>query len=111
DPQGAHGIIDRTLQDDGWKWMAGQVRNRYPKLVVYTTYSLRYDGAYWARLDTVENPARPARIEAQIADDGSCRVAMDNADRFHLDLAPQLVGLVKELPVRINGGEPFTAPA
>ena len=73
--------------------MAGQVRNRYPKLVVYTTYSLRYDGAYWARLDTVENPARPARIEAQIADDGSCRVAMDNADRFHLDLAPQLVGL------------------
>jgi hypothetical protein len=111
DPKGGHGIIDRKLQDEGWAWMARQVRNRYPKLVVYKTHCLRYDGAYWARIDTVDDPARPARIEAQITDNNHCRVAIENSDRFHLDLVPPLIGSTKELMVQVNGGEPLRAPA
>jgi hypothetical protein len=108
DPKGGHGIIDRKLQDEGWDWMNKQVRKRYPKLVVYKTHWLRYDGAYWARIDTMENAGMPARIEAQVSA-GTCRVAVDNVDRFHLDLAAPLVGDAKELQVRINGSDPIKA--
>ncbi len=103
DPKGGHGIIERKLQDEGWAWISRQVRNPYPKLVVFQTHWLRYDGAYWACIDTVEDPSRAARIEAEIKD-ATCRVAVDNVGRLHLDLAPALVGPFKELSVRINEG-------
>ena len=60
DPKGGHGVIDRKLQDEGWAWMYKQVRNRYPKLAIYKTHWLRYDGAYWARIDT-HGRCQPAR--------------------------------------------------
>src|SRR5262249_40415425 len=104
-PKGGHGIIDRKLQDEGWTWMAGQVRDCYPKRVIYTTHCLRYDGAYWAHIDTVEDPARPARIEAELTAADSCKVTLTNADRFHLDLVEALVKSAKELQVSVNGGE------
>jgi hypothetical protein len=109
DPKGGHGVIDRALLAAGRKWLGEQVRNRYPKLVVYETHCLRYDGAYWARIDTVVDPAQPARIEAQIHGE-TCRIKIDNADRFHLDLAPELVGSAKEIAVSINGSGPLSAP-
>jgi hypothetical protein len=111
DPKGGHGIIDRKLQEEGWTWMAKQVRNRYPKLAVFKTHWLRYDGAYWARIDTTEDPQQFARIEAQMTSDDSCRVAVENVDRFHLDLAQQLVGSAKMVEVRVNGSDPIKAPA
>jgi hypothetical protein len=111
DPKGGHGIIDRKLQDEGWAWLTRQVRDRYPKRVVYKTWCLRYDGAYWAHIDTVEDASKPARIEAEMGKDGECRVALENADRFHLDLAPQLVGEAREVSVRIEKGEPLKAVA
>lgn len=110
DPKGGHGIIDKKLREEGEQWLASQVRNRYPRLAVFKTYGLRYDGAYWARMDTVEQPDRPARIEVQMAA-GGCKVAVDNVDRFHLDLASPLVGNVPMVPVTINGAEPVSTPA
>jgi hypothetical protein len=109
DPAGGHGRIDRTLQDEGRAWLSKQVRNRYPKLVVYQTHWLRYDGAYWARIDTVEDADRPARIEAEVGD-RTCRVTVENADRFHLNLLSSLVGEAKELDVRINGADALKVP-
>ena len=111
DPKGGHGIIDRKLQDEGWAWMAKQTRNSYPKRVIYKTWCLRYDGAYWARIDTVEDSRQAARIEAEVTEDGRCRVAIENTSRFHLDLVPALVGKVKEVEVRIGDGEPLKTPA
>jgi pimeloyl-ACP methyl ester carboxylesterase len=108
DPKGSHGIIDRKLQEEGWAWMHKQARNRYPKLVIYKTHWLRYDGANWARIDTLKDASLPARIEAEV-NDGGCRVEVDNVDRFHLDLAPKLVGAAKEINVRINGDKAIKA--
>lgn len=109
DPEGGHGRIDRKLQDDGWAWLNKQVRSRYPKLVIYQTHWLRYDGAHWARIDTIEDVGRPARIEAEVGE-GTCRVVVENVDRFHLDLVAPLVGPTKELDVRINGADAIKAP-
>ncbi|MBY0526908.1 MAG: hypothetical protein K2R98_26175 [Gemmataceae bacterium] len=103
DPNGSHGIIDRKLQAEGGEWLRKQVRNPWPKRVVYKTYSLRYDGAYWAHIDTVEKSDAPARIEAA-HDAGKLRVAVENADRFHLNLDKELVGETRELEVSVNGG-------
>lgn len=104
DPSGGHGVIDRKLQAEGWDWLAKQVRNPWPKRVVYKTYSLRYAGAYWAHLDTMEDPTQPARIEAELGDSGKLRVAVENTDHFHLNLSRELVGDQREVQVSINGG-------
>jgi hypothetical protein len=105
DPAGGHGIIDRKLQAEGRDWLARQVRNSAPKRVVYKTYSLRYTGAFWANIDTVEDVARPARIEAELGEGGKLRVAVENADRFHLDLGSELVGDLRELQLSVNGDD------
>ena len=101
DPKGGHGIIDRKLQDDGWAWMTKQVRNPFPKRAIYKTHWLRYDGAYWVRIDTVKDPKVPAKIDAHL-NEGTCIVSLENVDRFHLDLSPQLIGDLKEVKVSIN---------
>jgi len=111
DPEGGHGIIDRKLQTEGWDWLRLQKRDPLPRLVIYKTYSLRYDGAYWARLDTIEDAQAPARIEAELGQGGAVRVAVDNADRFHLDLTKPLTGAATEVAVRINGAAALKAPA
>jgi pimeloyl-ACP methyl ester carboxylesterase len=110
DPKGGHGIIDKKLRDEGEAWLNQQTRQPYPPLVVYKTYWLRYDGAYWAHIDTMEVSSGPARIVAQMTD-GDYRVDIENADCFHLDLAPQLVGSQKKVAVNINGGPSIEAPA
>ncbi len=110
DPKGGHGIIDRKLIAEGWDWLRKQERNPYPRRVIYKTYCLRYDGAYWARIDTVADAAAPARIEAELQEGGKLRVAVENVDRFHLNLVKELVGDARELMVTVNGSAAFRAP-
>ena len=111
DPKGAHGIIKKDLLAQGNAWLAKQVRNRWPKLVIYKTYGLRYDGAYWARIDTFEDYTKPARIEAEVSVNGAnCRVAIENVDRFHLELDPQLVGKAAHVQVSVASGQPLKIP-
>jgi pimeloyl-ACP methyl ester carboxylesterase len=111
DPKGGHGIIERKLIAEGWDWIRSQKRNPYPKRVVYKTYCLRYDGAYWARIDTVVDPAQPSRIEAELRNDGRIQVVAENIDRFHLMLAKELVGSATEVEIIVNGGMPCKAAA
>ena len=111
DPKGGHGIIDKAFQNEGNAWIGQQVRDLFPKLVIYKSYCLRYDGAFWAHMDTVENPAKPARIEAEARDGGAIRVAVENIDRFHLDLVKELVGDGKSVEVSVNNGPALSAPA
>lgn len=111
DPKGGHGIIDRRLQDEGREWIRQQERNRYPKRVIYKTYCLRYDGAYWTHIDTVDDPTAPARIEAELQHGNRMAVKVQNVDRFRLKLVPELVGKIEEVEVRVNEGPAFSAVA
>jgi len=111
DPKGGHGNIDRKLQDEGREWLRKQVRNPFPKLVIYKTYNLRYDGAYWAYVDVMEKPDEPARIEAEVQPGNRLRVAVENVERFHLNLVKELVGDAKELAASVNGAPAFSVPA
>jgi pimeloyl-ACP methyl ester carboxylesterase len=111
DPKGGHGIIDRGMQAEGWKWLRQRQRDPYPRRVVYQTHWLRYDGAFWAHLDTLEDGTAPARIAAERKDGGNLTVQIDNSDRFRLDLAAPLVGNAKEVAVAINSSAPIPVPA
>jgi pimeloyl-ACP methyl ester carboxylesterase len=108
DPVGGHGIIDGKLRAEGWEWLKKQRRNPSPQRVIYKTYSLRYDGAYWARIETVTDAARPARIEAEIEMGGKVRIAVENVERFRLDLTRVLLGTSESATVSINAAAPAT---
>ncbi|HUU43132.1 MAG TPA: hypothetical protein VMX57_05095, partial [Planctomycetota bacterium] len=85
DPVGGHGVIDRKLRAEGEAWVRKQLRRREPNVVVYKTYSLRYDGAYWVKIDMVEDPTKPARIEARFTPPNRVDVVTENVARFHGD--------------------------
>ncbi|MBY0527582.1 MAG: alpha/beta hydrolase [Gemmataceae bacterium] len=109
DPKGAHNKIEEPLVARGMDWVYKYRSDPWPKLVVYKTYNLRYDGAYWAHLDTMDRADAPARIEAELQEGGRIRVAVENCGRFHLNLARELVGEAKNVRVSVNGGEAFDA--
>ena len=104
DPKGGHGIIDRKLQDEGWAWMTSRSATAIPSWSIYKTHWLRYDGAYWARIDTVEDPQPAGTHRGRRSATDACRVAVENADRFHLDLV-SAAGRRRQgaVDVRING--------
>ena len=111
DPEASHGGVSAPLCQETYKWMRTLKRDLWPKTVVYKTYCLRYDGAYWAHIDMVDEPTAPARIEAQVQDGGKVRVAVENVQRFRLNLAKDLVGAAADVAVSINGGEAIKAAA
>ena len=112
DPPKGHENLSPEIYKELDEWMFAQKpRNRWPKLVAYKTECLRYDGAYWATIDTVDEPTEPARIVADARTAGSVRVTVQNVTRFHLDLAKELVGDMKETRVSVNGGPAITVPA
>jgi hypothetical protein len=103
DPKGSHGVIDQKLRDQGWDWIRRQRRPPWPKRVAHKTYSLRYPGAFWAHLDTIEDPRAPSRIEAELHDGERIDVKVYNCDRFNLNLARGLVGDRQTISVVVNG--------
>jgi hypothetical protein len=111
DAEAVHGCVAAPLCQETYAWMRTQKRNLWPKTVIYKTYCLRYDGAYWAHIDMVDDPTKPARIEAQVQDGGKIRVVADNIQRLRLNLAKELVGDLKTVAVAIDGQEPLTVPA
>src|SRR5262249_20082594 len=92
DPNGSHGIIDPALKTQGWNWLVQQVRATNPKHVVFTSYWPRRDGAFWAYIDTADDPQAQSRIEALVSTGGAIDVKTQNLTRFHLDLTADLVG-------------------
>jgi pimeloyl-ACP methyl ester carboxylesterase len=109
DPKGGHGVIDRALQAEGWEWIRKQRRDPLPRRVVYQTYNLRYDGAYWVRVERVADAAKPARIEAEVGAGGKVTVKTENVERFRLDLSAKLIGDGSRPAVSVDGGPAVAA--
>ena len=112
DPTGSHVNIKDPYLSDGWAWMRSKTRNLWPDRVIYKTYSLRWDGAYWAHFDTMVDPSVPAKIVAEVkrTEAATVTVTLDNSDRFHLDLTNDLLNGYASANVVINSAEPVVAP-
>ena len=58
--------------------------------MIYRTYSLRYNQAYWLRIDGIEHGLAMAAIEGD-RDDAKFTVRPDNVSAFSLVLDPKRV--------------------
>ena len=112
DPTGTHVNIKEPYLSTGWDWMRGKTRNLWPDRVIYKTFGLRWDGAYWVHFDTIVDSKTFASVIAEVKRNptASVVVTLTNCDRFHLDLAQELLPGYASANVVINGGAPVTAP-
>ncbi len=77
-------------------------RNPFPDHVVYSTFSPRFNKAYWLRIDRIDHGLKLARIE------GRRRVRLfeitvDNVSAFTMLLGPALVPPGMPIEVKLNG--------
>ncbi len=77
-------------------------RNPFPDRVVYSTFSPRFNQAYWVRIDRLDRGLKLARIEATRRA-RLFEVKTDNLSAFSLLLGPPLVPRGMPLEVKVNG--------
>ena len=81
-------------------------RDPFPERVVYSTFSPRYNKAYWLRIDRIDRGLTLARVEGtQKA--GVFDVKPTNVSAFSLLLAPAIAPAGKPIEVRVNGKAAF----
>src|SRR5258706_2746301 len=77
-------------------------RNPFPDRVVYSTFSPRFNQAYWVRIDRIDRGFKLARIEATRRA-RLFEVKTDNLSAFSLLLGPPLLPAGMPLEVKVNG--------
>jgi predicted esterase len=81
-------------------------RNPFPERVVYSTFSPRYNKAYWLRIDRLDRGFTLARIDGtQKA--GVFDVKPENLTAFSILLAPAITPAGRPVEVEVNGKSVF----
>ncbi len=78
-------------------------RNPSPDRVVYSTYSARFNQAYWLRIDRIDRGFRLARIEGVRGAEGF-EIKTDNLSAFTILLERARVPAGRPLEVSVDGG-------
>ncbi len=90
-----------------FKLLAGVKRDPFPRHVIYRTYSLRYNQAYWLRIDGIDHGLAMAAIEGDHPegdrDDAKFTVRPDNVSAFSLLLDPKRVPADRPITVAAGG--------
>jgi dienelactone hydrolase len=77
-------------------------RNPFPERVVYSTFSPRYNKAYWLRIDRIDRGFTLARVEA-MQKAGVFDVKTDNVTAFSLLLSSAIAPAGSPIEVMVNG--------
>ena len=85
-------------------------RNRFPEHVVYKTHSVRFNTAYWLRIDRIDHGMKIARIEGRRAN-GAFEVTTDNLTAFSILMEPEIAPAGQPVEVKVNGKAVFKGPA
>jgi dienelactone hydrolase len=106
-PGVTHFSWDFAYRDAGlFPRIAGIRRNPFPERVVYSTFSPRYDKAYWLRIDRLDRGFSLARLEGtQKA--GVFDVKTENLTAFSILLAPAIAPAGRPVEVKVNGKSAF----
>ena len=83
-----------------FKLLAGMKRDPFPRHVVYRTYSLRYNQAYWLRIDGIDHGLAMAEIEGERTD-GQLTVRLGNVSAFSLLLDPRNLPAARAITVAV----------
>jgi poly(3-hydroxybutyrate) depolymerase len=102
-PGVTHFAWDFAYRDAGlFRRVEGIRRNPFPERVVYSTFSPRYNKAYWLRVDRIDRGFTLARVEGtQKA--GVFDVKAENVSAFSLLLSPAIAPAGKPVEVKVNG--------
>jgi hypothetical protein len=92
-----------------FKLVGGVKRDPFPRHVIYKTYSLRYNQAYWLRIDGFEHGLAMAALEGD-RDDAKFTVRADNVSAFSLLLDPKRVPADRPIAVVAGGATIYQGP-
>lgn len=96
-------VYDATMD-----WFAGHRRVQWPRRIVYKTYSLRYDTAYWATIEQLERWGDPAFIEVRAEAGNRIIVRASNVAALTLRLSEELVDLAAPVTIVHRQQEAFS---
>lgn len=86
-------------------------RDRYPRKVRFTTWTLAYNRMKWVQVDALDRHWEKARVQAEVLADHTIDVKTENVRAFTLDTAPgaRLLDAADSPIVKINGQAVQTA--
>lgn len=82
--------------------LAEKGRNRLPRRVSLTTYTLKYNQMHWVTLDGLEEHWRAARVEAEIASPTHVRLTTENATDITLVMPAGWAPLSLTQPIQVT---------
>ena len=89
-----------------FKLLAGVRRDPFPAHVIYKTPTIRYNQAYWLRIDQIDNGLAMAEIEGQRTRD-KLAVRVGNVSAFSLLLDPRHLPPERPISVTVGAGTVF----
>ncbi len=98
-----HGSMpDESRDPNFYRWLVSHKRPPYPHKVSLTVPELRYNTAWWVRVDALTSPAEIAQVHAEYGKD-NVTVQTKNVSAFSLLLDERLAPAPSVLPVVIDG--------
>lgn len=112
-PGVAHNAWDTAYRDGNvFTLLAGISRDPFPARVVFKTSSLRYQQAYWLRVDRIERGGALAQLTGERGDKQTFTVRAENVAGFSLLLEPRFVSPASAVTVHVaTGGSSAAAGA
>jgi dienelactone hydrolase len=91
--------------------IAARGRERVPRRIHFTTYTLKYNRMNWVTIDALGEHWKPARVDAHIGDDGTVTLSTENVRGYTLSFPAGLAPFDAGKPVRIvHNRVPFEEP-
>jgi pimeloyl-ACP methyl ester carboxylesterase len=79
----------------------------HPKTIDYSTWNLRYNRAYWLRIDAFETEGERAWIQAK-AEGNSVEIKTENVKAWTLLPDTEVFDLSQPIEIQLNGAEPVS---
>ena len=108
-PGAMHGIAPNDVSDPSfYTWLLSHRRPAYPKKLTYIANGLRYNTAWWVRVDALTSPVDLGRISAAITAD-RIEVQTKGVSALSLLLDQRLSAVGTKLSIAIDGQSPLLA--
>jgi len=94
-----------------FEWLEKHRRPKAVKKITFATYSLKYNKAYWATIESFARWGKRAKIDVEITGDNEITVEQTNVAVLRLDPPPGLVDRTRPIVVKAAGKQfAFDAP-
>lgn len=94
-----------------FEWLGKYRRPKAVKKITFATYSLKYNKAYWATIESFAQWGKRAKIDVEVTGDNEITVEQTNVAALRLDPPAELVDRTRTIVVKAGGKEfTFDAP-